>query len=79
MTATKSDVKTTFIEKLSNDVSIDWEFNYLAPRSLILDTLYLLGVSIDKKYSGYLGFKKFLEENNVNLNLTEISNNERTR
>lgn len=71
-------VKITFIEKLNKDLSIDWEFDYLTPRSLVLDTLYLLGVSIDKKYSGYLGFKQFLEENNVDLNLTETPHHERT-
>lgn len=75
----ENNTKATFLRKLDKDLSIDWEFKNLSKKSLVADTLYLLGVSIDeKKYSGYLGFKKFLEENNVDLNLTEKAHNERT-
>ena len=70
----ESKLKDAFINKLSNDICIDWEFSVLSTRNLVIDTLYLLGVSINKKYSGYLGFRKFLKENNVELNLAEIPN-----
>ena len=67
----ENSVKVTFIEHLKNDISIDWAFTHLSPRILVVDTLYLLAVSIDKKYRGYLGFEKFLKENKVDLNFTE--------
>lgn len=63
-------LKTAFIKKLNEDKSIDWDFKILGQRSLILDALYLLGVSIDPiKYSQYTGFQLFLTENGVSIDL----------
>lgn len=69
-------IKDRFLEKLDSDDSIDWERKTLTTSSLIMDILYLLGVSIDsKKYGYHSGFEKFLSENGVSLSLkkTEIN------
>jgi hypothetical protein len=64
--------KELFIKKLNVDKSIDWSRKTLPTRALILDTLYLLGISIDEtKYAHADGFEKFLTENGVTLELTK--------
>jgi len=65
-------VKNKFIERLNEDRSIDWKRENLTTRSLILDVLYLLGVSVDQeKYQQHSGFQQFLDENGVSLNLVK--------
>ena len=59
-------VKDRFVNSLLRDLSIDWDSKVLSNRVLILDVLYLLGISIDdKKYAQCSGFKKFLNENGI--------------
>ena len=61
-------LKTAFIKKLREDLSIDWDFKMLGQRSLTLDMLYLLGVSIDPvKYAQYTGFQRFLIDSGVSI------------
>jgi len=73
-------VKNSFIRKLKEDKSIDWDRNMLPTRSLVMDVLYLLGVSINPvDYSYHDGFMKFLEDNGVEVSLNkEPIENERT-
>jgi hypothetical protein len=62
--------KALFLKKLDVDSSIDWARKVLPTRALIFDTLYLLGISIDPtKYAYADGFKRFLAENGVTLEL----------
>lgn len=61
------------IKKLRNDQSIDWEFELLGPRSLALDVLYLLGASISDEYVMYGGFKKFLDNAGISVDLRVTS------
>ena len=63
-------IKDKFLSHLKRDLSIDWNGKILSTRSVILDVLYLLGVSIDEtKYSHADGFEKFLKENEVSVKL----------
>lgn len=74
-----SALKAAFIKRLREDKSIDWELRTLGQRSLILDVLYLLGISIDQqKNTWYSGFRKFLEEGGVTVDLKCTPHNEET-
>jgi len=65
-----SGVKEKFIKRLNGDRSIDWDRKILSERSLVLDVLYLLGVSIDeKKYAQYSGLREFAKIAGVELDL----------
>lgn len=64
--------KEKLLKYLNKDKSIDWSRKALSTRSLILDLVYLLGISIDeKKYAHADGFERFLTENGVTLELTK--------
>lgn len=63
-------VKERFMTTLFGDQSIDWDFKMLGPRTLILDVIYLLGVSISRrKYKQCSGFKRFLRENGIDVEM----------
>ena len=65
-------VKTKFLASSERDKSIDWERKVLSTRALVLDLVYLLGISIDeKKYAHADGFEKFLTENGVTIELVK--------
>lgn len=62
--------KDKFVKNLNRDLSIDWDRKIVSTRSVILDILYLLGVSIDEtKYAHADGFEKFLKENDISVKL----------
>lgn len=68
-TIAMSALRAAFIKKLQDDASIDWDFKMFGPRSLTLDVLYLLAVSISSEYAQYSGFKKFLDDVGVSVDL----------
>lgn len=64
------DVQRRFLKKLGMDFTIDWTLKRLSARSLAVDVLYLLGLSIDSvKYGGVDGFIRFQKEIGIHVDL----------
>jgi hypothetical protein len=65
-------VKDNFLTTLKNDKSVDWERKNLSTRTLVVDVLYTLAMSVDSAaYAHADGFEKFLMENGVILDLAK--------
>jgi hypothetical protein len=63
-------VKAAFLTVLDGDKSIDWDRKVLSTRSLALDVLYLLAISINGgKYQYLNGFNDFLEETGIRITM----------
>lgn len=75
--AVRQGTRERFLELVQNDKSIDWERKVLGERSLVLDIVYLLGISVDeKKYAYFQGMREFAKDCGVDLDMKKVDREE---